>query len=93
MLSLTGKLINIFTQPKGVNKDGEEYGGQSKVQIMGEVSLPDGSNRVDMYTLTAHNIRDFSECIDKQISVAIGVLASGKNVIFFIPKNTKPLVL
>lgn len=92
MLKLTGQLINTFKQPKGVNKEGEEYGGQNKVQIMGDVSLPDGSTRVDLYNLTAHNIMDFADHIGKKISVDIGVLASGRNVIYFIPKNTKPTI-
>ena len=30
MLVLEGTLINVFETPKGVTKDGKEYGGESK---------------------------------------------------------------
>ena len=30
MLVLEGILINVFETPKGVTKDGKEYGGESK---------------------------------------------------------------
>nr|WP_136252948.1 hypothetical protein [Ningiella ruwaisensis] len=93
MLTLKGQLINTFKQPKGVNKEGNEYGGQDKVQIMGKVELPDGDSRMDMFTLTAHNIEHFKAFIGKQISIDVGVLASRNNVIFFIPKQAKPQAL
>ena len=36
MFMLSGKLINIFETPKGKTKDGEEYGGDFKLQILHE---------------------------------------------------------
>ena len=36
MLVLEGILINVFETPKGVTKDGKEYGGESKIQVMYE---------------------------------------------------------
>lgn len=90
MLTLKGQLINIFRQPKGVNKEGNEYGGQDKVQIMGKVELPDGDSRMDMFTLTAHNVEQFKSHLGKPISIDIGVLASRNNIIYFIPRSAKP---
>lgn len=89
MLTLTGQLLNTFVQPKG-EKDGKEYGGQNKVQILGKMDLPDGGSKMDMYTLTAHDIKSFETFKGKNIRVPIGVLSSGKNIIFFIPKSAKP---
>lgn len=89
MLTLTGQLINTFIQPKG-EKDGKEYGGQNKVQILGEVELQDGGSKMDMYTLTAHDIESFKTFVGKKISFQVGVLATGRNLVFFIPKSTKP---
>lgn len=89
MLTLTGQLINTFVQPKG-EKDGKEYGGQNKVQILGKVELSDGGSKMDMYTLTAHDIKSFEAFVGKTVSFQVGVLASGKNLIYFIPKSTKP---
>ena len=42
MLVLEGILINVFETPKGVTKDGKEYGGESKIQVMYENTLANG---------------------------------------------------
>jgi len=89
MLTLKGKLINIFVQPKG-EKEGREYGGQSKVQIIGDIRLPNGESKVDMITLTSHDISDFKDLTGKDIIVPVGVMPSGKSVVYFIPKGSKP---
>ena len=47
-----GHLINVFETPKGVTKDGKEYGGESKIQVMYENTLANGEKRTDMETLT-----------------------------------------
>ena len=44
MLVLEGILINVFETPKGVTKDGKEYGGESKIQVMYENTLANGEN-------------------------------------------------
>ena len=52
MLVLEGYLINVFETPKGVTKDGKEYGGESKIQVMYENTLANGEKRTEMETLT-----------------------------------------
>jgi len=47
MLVLEGILINVFETPKGVTKDGKEYGGESKIQVMYENTLANGEKRTD----------------------------------------------
>jgi hypothetical protein len=89
MLTLKGKIINVYQQPKG-EKDGKEYGGQDKIQLVGEVTLQNGETRVDMFNLTAHNVKDFHEFVNKEITVPIGVMATGKTLIYFIPKGSHP---
>jgi len=64
MLNMTGQLINVFKSPVGQNKNGEEYGGQDKLQILGEVELPNGQTRMEMFTLTTHNLNKFEACLD-----------------------------
>lgn len=89
MLTLRGKIINVYQQPKG-EKDGKEYGGQDKIQIMGNVTLQNGDTRVEMLNLTAHNVKDFQDFINKDISVPVGIMATGKTLIYFIPKGSRP---
>lgn len=92
MLTMNGQLLNIYVSPKGKKENGDEYGGQDKVQILGDVSLPNGETRKDMFTLTAHNVSDFKQHIGKEITVPVGAIANGKVVTFFIPKGSIPSV-
>lgn len=89
MLSLTGQLINVFNSPKG-EKDGKEYGGQSKIQILGEVVLQNGEAKNELVTLTTHEPSLFSELTGKTISVPVSCFANGKSVTYFIPKGSTP---
>jgi len=89
MLTLTGQLINIFESPKGV-KDEKEYGGQDKIQILGEVVLQNGESRNDLITLTTHNKSLFDGMIGTPIRVPVSVFANGKSITYFIPKGSKP---
>jgi len=92
MLTMNGQLLNIYVSPKGKKENGDEYGGQDKIQILGDVSLPNGETRKDMFTLTAHNVSDFKQHIGKEITVPVGAIANGKVVTFFIPKGSTPIV-
>lgn len=92
MISMTGKVIHVFESPKGERKDGTEYGGQDKVQILGENLLPNGEIRYGLVDLTAHDSKAFREFQGKEVSFPVGVIASGKNqLVYFIPKGAKPL--
>ncbi len=89
MLTLSGQLINIFESPKGV-KDEKEYGGQDKIQILGEVVLQNGESRNDLITLTTHDKQLFEGFKGKSIRVPVSVFANGKSITYFIPKGSKP---
>ena len=53
MFILSGTLINIFETPKGKDKDGQEYGGDFKLQILHENTLRNGEKRwSDLVELT-----------------------------------------
>jgi hypothetical protein len=92
MLTLQGQLINIFESPKG-EKDGKEFGGQDKVQILGEVVLQNGESRNDLVTLTTHDKNLFKDLQGKTVSVPVGVFASGKSLAYYIPKGSAPRVI
>ena len=89
MLTLNGQLINSFKTPEG-EKDGKEYGGQDKVQILGEVALPNGESKRDLITLSTHNKEYFKGLEGQTISVPVSVFANGKSLTYFIPKGSKP---
>lgn len=92
MLTLSGQLINTFETPKG-EKDGKEYGGQDKIQILGEVVLQNGESRNDLINLTTHEKHFFEGMTGQKIRVPVSVFATGKSITYFIPKGSKPELL
>ena len=93
MLQITGKVINVFTQAGGTGKDGTEYAARHKVQLMGEVALPNGDIKMDLMDLTIEDLSDWNDKQDKTVSIDIGAFAPSKgNIIYFVSKGSKPQV-
>lgn len=85
MLTLNGRVINIYTSPKGVNKEtGEEYGGTPKIQLMCEQTLKNGSEKMELVDL---NIKDASKYEENQdVSIPVGVYINGNQAKFYALK-------
>ena len=92
MINLQGTVINVFTQQGGTNKKGETFEDRDKVQILGALDLPNGEVKNELITLSVENYRDFSSFLNKQISIAVGAMVSGRNVIFYVAKGAKPVL-
>lgn len=91
MLLMTGQLLNVFENPKGVSKDGKEFGGQNKIQVLGQVLLQNGEIKRELVDLTCHDVGYFSPHVGESISFPVGVMSAAKNqTVFFIPKNSRP---
>lgn len=91
MLQLSGKVVNVFTQEGGKNKDGEDFAERHKVQLMGERALPNGDIQMDLMDLTIQNLSDWNDLQGKDVSIDIGVFAPAKgNIIYFVSKGSKP---
>ena len=93
MLILTGTVINVFTQQGGTNKKGESFEDRDKVQLLGALDLPNGEIKNELITLTVDNYRDFKDLLNKKISIAVGAMAMGRNVIFYVAKGAQPQIL
>ncbi len=94
MFTLCGQVVNLFVQPGGVSKKtGEAFEARDKVQILGQIPMPDGSSRMDLVTLGAEDARLFEQAVGKTIRVAIGMIGSGRGVTYFIPRGAKPLLV
>ena len=91
MLQITGKVINVFTQDGGKNKDGEEFAERHKVQLMGEVALPNGDVKMDLMDLTIQDVSDWDGLQGEEISIDVGAFAPSKgNIIYFVSKGSLP---
>lgn len=94
MLQISGKVINVFTQEGGMSKDGKEYDERHKVQLMGQVALPNGDIKMDLMDLTIQDLSDWNDMQGKDVSIDIGAFAPAKgNIIYFVSKGSKPRLL
>lgn len=90
MIKLEGIVLNVFTQQGGQNKKGETFDDRDKVQILGAMELPNGGVKNELFTLSVENYRDFEDYLNQKISIAVGAMASGRNVVFYVAKGALP---
>ena len=93
MIKLEGTIINVFTQQGGTSKKtGEAFADRDKIQLMGELELPNGSIKHELIDLTVENGKEYESLKNKRVSIPCGALASGRNVIFYVAKGAKPVL-
>lgn len=73
MFILSGKLINIFETPKGKTKDGEDYGGDFKLQVLHENTLRNGEKRVDLVELAVGDTSPYKDKLNATVSVPVAI--------------------
>lgn len=95
MFTVTGLVLKTFAPSPEVDKEtGEQQESKPKVQILGEMPVKGGDTRNEIVTLTIESRPQYEALKGKFISVAIGIFAPSKgNVVYFIPKGSKPEVL
>ena len=94
MFNISGTVLHTFDQPKRVDtKTGEVLSDEKpKVQIMGEMPVPNGQMRMELVTLTCEDIKPYESLKGHKISVALGIFSPAKGqVIYFIPKGSLPM--
>lgn len=85
MLSLTGKVANVYVSPVGKKKDtGEAYGGDSRLQLICDVVLRNGETRVEVQDLLCHNPEKFRKEKGKEVTVPVGFYISAGQVRFYL---------
>lgn len=89
MLTLSGTVTNVYEAPKGVNKEGKDYGGGYKVQLLCNIPLQNGENRMDVMTLGTDDPGFFRSRLGKEVSLPVGAFPIGKAVQFFILKSVR----
>ena len=91
MLQITGQVVNVFTLDAGKDKDGKDYAERYKVQLMGNVALPNGDAKYDLMDLTVDDLTDWVGLKGKVVSIDVGAFAPSKgNIVYFVRKGAKP---
>ena len=94
MFTLCGQVMNVFVQPGGVSKKtGEAFDPRDKVQILGQIPLPEGGHKLDLVTLNVEDARPFQSAEGKTVRVPIGCYALNRTVGYFIPQGAQPVVV
>lgn len=83
MITLNGTLLNVFRAPVRKNaQEGETE--KDKIQILGDIALPNGEVRKDLMTITVKDARQYQDLVGGNVSVSVGAFAPQKgSVIFF----------
>ena len=90
MFQLSGKVVNVYVSPKGVSKKtGEEYGGQDKVQIMGQIPLSDGQFKLELIDLSTDQGDVLTKMEGRDVKCPVAFYNSRGSVGFYIPKGHK----
>ena len=93
MIKLEGTILNVFTQQGGKDrKTGDQFEDRDKVQILELWSFQTVALKMN-FTLSVENSRDFKDFINQKITIAVGAMASGRNVIFYVAKGALPVLV
>lgn len=94
MITLEGQVLHVYETPKGTTKDGDEFGGKARVELIGLLHLRNGQTRHDLVSLTVDDPAPFQEVVGQHVRVPVGAFAKGSNLIWYHAKaSPEPLVI
>lgn len=84
MFQVTGLLTNTFHQPRT-----DKYDESFRIQLLGDQVTQGGEIRKELLTLSvpANTYDLFKAAVGQQITLPVGLFASGNRVQAFLPKN------
>jgi len=90
MFKLTGQVVNVYVSPKGVNqKTGDEYGGDDKVQIMGQIPLANGEFKMELVDLKTDQGAALKSAQGKTVTCPVAFYNARGSVGYYVPKGHK----
>lgn len=96
MFQVSGVVLHTYDSPASVDKRTGEITREQKpkVQLLGDIPLPNGQFRCDMITLTCEDKAEFEALKRRKVTVPLGMFSPAKDqIIYFIPKGAHPVVL
>lgn len=89
MFTLSGEVVNVFVAPKGISKKtGEEFGGEDKVQVMGQIPVGNGEFRLEIVTLSTDQGDTFRGVVGNSVTLPVAFWARAGVVGYYIPRGT-----
>lgn len=83
MILLSGKVLNVFRTERRTDKQGNEFGGDDKVQILSEVPMADGTTKHSIVDLKTNVSETFKKNIGQHVNVPVGAFAPSKGTVIF----------
>lgn len=96
MFTVSGVVLHTYDSPASVDKRTGEITREEKpkVQLLGDIPLPNGQFRCDMITLTCEDKAEFEALKGRKVAVPLGMFSPAKEqIIYFIPKGAHPAPL
>lgn len=96
MFTVSGLVLHTYDSPASVDKKTGEITREEKpkVQLLGDIPLPNGQFRCDMITLTCEDKAEFEALKGRKVAVPLGMFSPAKDqIIYFIPKGARPTAL
>lgn len=90
MLQLSGHVWNVFQTDRKTDKEGKEYGGDWKVQLMADIPLENGTFRTDIVDLKTSDHSAFKQHEKQQVAVPVGCFSPAKGQVIFF-QSGKPI--
>ena len=88
MLTLKGKLVNVYETPKGVNREtGEHYGGGHKLQLLCHNTLKNAETKIELVDLLIDDVTPFRDGVGRNVSIPVGVFVAGGKPAFYAIKK------
>jgi hypothetical protein len=91
MLTLNGKIINVFDTPESTDKKtGEIREAKFRIQIMAENELQNGQRRFDLVNLSVDQPALYKPLQGQNVRVPVGAFVSGTSVQYYALKGAQP---
>jgi len=93
MFTVSGQVINVFDQQGKVDQEtGEVTPTTPRLQLLGNMPMPNGETRMDMITVKVENKQAYEQLKGKDIRLPIGVFSPSKGqIVYYVPKGSKPV--
>lgn len=83
MLLLSGELFTVFETPRKVTKEGQEYGGDHRVQVMAMIPMEGGTEKAELVDIKVNDVTLYKGRERQPVQIPVGAFAPGKNQIRF----------